>query len=257
MKLAGANENLAENLGLGKESSLKHTSGSAFDQTSNADWIAEVSHELRLPIANIKLLIETLLTGALEDEDTARKMLHKAQAEVIRLQSLVSGLLSVEQLAKAGYELPREWLFLETRAKYALESLAVMANQAKVNVKFVIVPNFKIFANPAQLDQVLLNLMENAIKFTPAGGTVTIASAAKEDAFTVSDTGIGMAQSEIPKIFQRFYRIDRLKSKGSTGLGLSIVKHILDLHGAKITVTSQEGAGSSFLLEFPVSQSTY
>jgi two-component system, OmpR family, phosphate regulon sensor histidine kinase PhoR len=97
----------------------------------------------------------------------------------------------------------------------------------------------------------LLNLIENSIKYTPGGGMITVVSEKREGCFSINDTGIGMPASEIPKIFQRFYRIDRSRSKGSTGLGLSIVKHILDAHGAKITVTSKEGKGSSFLLEFP------
>jgi len=223
------------------------------EHMTSADWIAEVSHELRLPIANIRLLIETLLNGALEDDETARKMLNRAHAEVKRLQSLVADLLAVEQLSTTSrYELlAKEWLSLEAKAKYAIESTATMARESGVNVRLAIAPGFRVFANSAQLDQVLLNLLENALKFTPSGGTVKITSRGEDGCFSVDDTGIGMAESEIPKIFQRFYRIDRTKSKGSTGLGLSIVKHILDSHGAKITVTSKQGKGSSFMLEFP------
>ncbi len=215
------------------------------------DWIAEASHELRLPVANIKLLVETLLNGALEDEHTARKMLNTVQTEIIRLQGLLSDLLSVEQLSKARYEQSRQWLLLESKVKYALASTAAMAASAGVNVILDIVPGFRVFANSDQLDQVLLNLLENAIKFTPTGGTVIIASGQKEGCFSVSDTGIGISACEIPKIFQRFYRIDRSRDKNSSGLGLSIVKQILDSHAAKITVTSKEGKGSTFLLEFP------
>ncbi len=222
------------------------------EHMTSADWTAEVSHELRLPIANIRLLIETLLGGALEDDETARKMLTRAHAEVKRLQALVTDLLSVEKLSTSRYDLlAKEWISLETAAKYAIESTITMASESGVKVHLAIQPDFKVFANPAQFDQILLNLVENALKFTPAGGTVTITSKEKPGCFSVDDTGIGMAETEIPKIFQRFYRIDRSKSKGSTGLGLSIVKHILDSHDAKITVTSKEGQGSSFLLEFP------
>ena len=222
------------------------------DYMTSADWIAEVSHELRLPIANIRLLVETLLNGALEDDETARQMLVRAQSEIKRLQSLVSGLLSVEQVSNSKYDLlSKEWLDFESRAKYAVETTGSMAKESGVNIRLAIKSDFRIFANAAQLDQILLNLLENAIKFTPAGGTVTISSRDKEGCFSVEDTGIGMTDSEIPKIFQRFYRIDRTRNKGSTGLGLSIVKHILDSHGAKITVTSKENVGTSFLLEFP------
>ncbi len=217
----------------------------------SADWIAEVSHELRLPIANIKLLIETLLGGALEDHSTATRMLTRAQSEVDRLQSLVADLLSVEQLAQARDEVNAEWLSLATRANYAIESTSKLAQEARVRVKTILSDHFRVYANSKQLDQVLLNLLENAIKFTPPEGTVTIRSGDRAGEFSVEDTGIGMPAQEIPKIFQRFYRIDRARSRGSTGLGLSIVKNIVDLHGAKITVNSQEGKGSIFKLEFP------
>jgi two-component system phosphate regulon sensor histidine kinase PhoR len=233
----------------------EHSNGTQNDRDglllNSADWIAEVSHELRLPIANIRLLIETLLNGALEDEQTARKMLVRAQGEVERLQSLVADLLSVEQLASARSEVQAEWLSFEARAKYAVESTAKLAKECGVKVQLKLSPNFKVYANSTQLDQVLLNLLENAIKFTPAKGSVTIRCGSKDGVFSVEDNGIGMPSQEIPKIFQRFYRIDRAKTRGSTGLGLSIVKHILDLHGAKITVNSEEGKGSVFLLEFP------
>jgi len=222
------------------------------EHMTSADWIAEVSHELRLPIANIRLLVETLLDGALEDGETARKMLNRAHSEVKRLQTLTTDLLAVEKLSTSRYELlSKEWLSLEARAKYAIESTAVLAKESGINVHLAIEPSFRVFANSAQFDQVLLNLLENALKFTPAKGTVTITSKGKSGCFSVDDTGIGMPESEIPKIFQRFYRIDRNRSKGSTGLGLSIVKHILDSHDAKIIVTSKEGKGSSFMLEFP------
>jgi two-component system, OmpR family, phosphate regulon sensor histidine kinase PhoR len=218
---------------------------------NSADWIAEVSHELRLPIANIKLLVETLLGGALEDQSTAVRMLERAQGEVERLQSLVNDLLSIEQLAHARDELQAEWLLLEPRAIYTVETTSAFAKEGAVRVELAIEPDFKVFANSEQFRQVLLNLVENAIKFTPKGGVVTIRSGPRPGVFAVEDTGIGIAQAEIPKIFQRFYRVDRARTRGSTGLGLSIVKNIVDLHGAKINVTSQEGIGSTFQLDFP------
>ncbi|CAN5616369.1 hypothetical protein BH10CYA1_BH10CYA1_13010 [soil metagenome] len=217
----------------------------------DADWIAEASHELRLPIANLKLLIETLLDGgALEDEATARRMLSRAKTEIDRLQSLVVNLLSVEQSASRR-EVSKLWVPLEARANYAVETTKKQAAEKSIRVDMRIEGGFYIYANPEQLDQVILNLVENAIKFTPEGGIVTVKSGSKPGTFSVEDTGIGMAAQEIPKIFQRFYRVDRAASRGSTGLGLSIVKHIAEVHDAKINVTSEEGRGSVFQLEFP------
>ncbi len=215
----------------------------------DANLIAEVSHELRLPIANLRLLVETLLAGASEDPETLRRMLTRAHQEIERLQNLVVNLLSAEQVASSLHQLKRRWVSLEERARYCAE--VVKPKAQAVGIELAIEPGWRIYANPEQLDQVLLNLVENAVKFTPPGGTVTIKSGPGPDGFSVVDTGIGMPEHEIPKIFKRFYRIDRAQSRGSTGLGLSIVKHIVDLHGAKISVQSEEGAGSTFQLEFP------
>lgn len=214
------------------------------------DWIAEASHELRLPIANLKLLVDTLLDGALYDEATAKVMLTRARQEVDRLHKLVVNLLSVEQ-AGASWEVQCNWIPLRLSARYAIDSTLQLAKGKNITVETRIEQDFSIYANAERLEQVMLNLVENALKFTPEGGKVTIRSGPQAGSFSVEDTGVGIAPLEIPKIFQRFYRVDRTKSRGSTGLGLSIVKHIADLHGAKITVTSQIGVGSVFMLEFP------
>lgn len=213
--------------------------------------IAEVSHELRLPIANLKLLVETLLDGASDDPESLRRMLVRANEEVERLQSLVKNLLSVEQVASTLHGHQCGWVPFAERARYCADSLADQARSKGVKIEVVVDSLWRIYANPEQLDQVLLNLVENAVKFTPKGGVVTIESGPNPGSFTVADTGIGISAHEIPKIFQRFYRIDRPQSRGSTGLGLSIVKHIADLHGAKINVLSEEGRGSTFQLDFP------
>jgi len=177
-------------------------------------------------------------------------MLDRAKQECDRLQSLVNDLLSVEKLSETRDEVSREWVDLQNRAQYAADSTQKLAKAGAVTVLIDVQPQFRVYANAEQIDQVLLNLLENAIKFTPESGVVTIKSGAP-GCFSVSDTGIGMNESEIPKIFARFYRIDRSRSRGSTGLGLSIVKHIVDLHDAKINVQSKEGEGSTFTLEFP------
>lgn len=217
----------------------------------SADWIAEVSHELRLPIANLRLLVETLLDGAMDDPQTAKRMLVRAKGEVDRLQSLVVDLLMVEQVAASRKEVHCQWISLQECSTYAIESTAKMAAEKKIEIVTKIESGYQIYVNPEMVNQVLLNLLENAIKFTSAGGSVTVGSGPGAGSLHISDTGLGMPAAEIPKIFERFYRIDRAQSRGSTGLGLSIVKHIADLHGAKINVTSQEGVGSTFTLEFP------
>ncbi|MBX3154309.1 hypothetical protein KF728_29425 [Candidatus Obscuribacterales bacterium] len=216
----------------------------------DSDWIAEVSHELRLPIANIKLLVETLLDGAHEDPATAVRMLERTRQEVERLEALVADLISIEEVADNRDNVKKRMTPLSDAARYAMESVSKTAAKKNISVKSEIAPGFHVNANPDQLNQVMLNLVENAVKYTPAGGEVVIRSGAR-GSFSVSDTGLGIAASEIPKIFKRFYRVDRTRAPGSTGLGLSIVKHIADMHGAKISVQSEESKGSTFILLFP------
>lgn len=214
-------------------------------------WIAEASHELRLPLANIKLLVETLLDGAVEDPDTAVRMLKRTQREVERLESLVVDLLSQEEVAARRDDVKRQVVPLKESVEYAIESTRSIAARKNIEVISKVDDAFKVNANPDQLRQVVLNLVENAIKYTPDKGQVWITQGKNPGTFEVKDTGIGIPEQDHQKIFKRFYRVDRTKSPGSTGLGLSIVKHIADLHDAKITVKSEVGAGSSFTLEFP------
>jgi len=232
------------------------TSGAAETPTRelvrDSDWIAEVSHELRLPIANIKLLVETLLDGAHEDTVTALRMLERAKHEVERLEALVADLISIEEVGGNRDNVKKKPTLLADSARYASESVSKIAAKKNTVVITEISPGFTVNANPDQLNQVMLNLVENAVKYTPADGKVVIRSGPDPGCFSVSDTGIGIAQSEIPKIFKRFYRVDRTRAPGSTGLGLSIVKHIADLHGAKITVQTNEPNGSIFHFRFPV-----
>jgi two-component system phosphate regulon sensor histidine kinase PhoR len=217
----------------------------------DSDWIAEVSHELRLPIANIKLLVETLLDGAHEDTVTALRMLERAKHEVERLEALVGDLISIEEVGGNRDNVKKKPTLLADAARYASESVSKLAASKNTVVVTEIAPGFTVNGNADQLNQVMLNLVENAVKYTPADGRVLIQSGLP-GSFSVSDTGIGIPASEIPKIFKRFYRVDRTRAPGSTGLGLSIVKHIADLHGAKITVQPNEPHGSTFILKFPV-----
>jgi len=215
------------------------------------NFIAEVSHELRLPLANIKLLVETLLDGAVEDPVMARHMLGRAREEVQRLQYLVTDLLSHEKLKGPRLDMTFERVRIYERALYAIETTRDLAVGKKVTVTLAVPESFELRCDLDQINQVLVNLVENAVKFTPPGGKVTIRAGGSPPLLEVEDTGIGIAEAEIPKIFQRFYRVDRGRTRGSTGLGLSIVKHIVDLHGAKIAVTSKEGQGTKFSIEFP------
>lgn len=213
--------------------------------------VAEAAHELRLPIANIKLLVETLLDGALDEREVCKRMLKRIYQETDRLQALVSDLLALEQVSERRHDLKCEWQSLKERAEYALESVRKQAVEKSIRIGVEVPHSQLIFANKSQLDQVLLNLLENAVKFTNPGGSVVVRGGDRHGKFSVEDTGIGMPENEIPKIFSKFYRIEKSASRTGTGLGLSIVRQVVELHGAKISVKSQEGQGSCFELEFP------
>lgn len=218
------------------------------DNERGFDWIAEVSHELRLPLANIKLLVETLLNGALEEPATARRMLTRADEEVTRLQHLVSDLLSHEKVNSLMGT--RSAVDAGTAVALALETARPLAQARGIEIVLELEDGVVYSADPEQIQQILINLLENAIKFTDAGGHVTVRAGRSPLTLEVEDDGIGMSESEIPKIFERFYRVDRSKTRGSTGLGLTIVRHIVELHGAKIQVFSKEGQGSRFTITF-------
>lgn len=213
--------------------------------------VAEAAHELRLPIANIKLLVETLLDGALDEREVCKRMLKRIYQETDRLQALVSDLLALEQVSERRHDLKCEWLPFKERVEYSAESVRKQAQEKSISISIEVSQNQLIFANKGQLDQVLLNLLENAVKFSNTGGKVIVRGSEKHGKFSVEDSGIGMPESEIPKIFSKFYRIEKSASRKGTGLGLSIVRQVVDLHGAKISVKSEEGAGSCFELEFP------
>lgn len=238
------------------ETGIETQSNSADNPREASFVVAEAAHELRLPIANIKLLVETLLDGALDEREVCKRMLKRVYQEVGRLEALVQDLLALEQVAERRRDLHCEWLLLKERALYALESVRKQAGEKSINIELAIDEKQMIYANQGQLDQVFLNLLENAVKFTGEGGWIKITSSG-HGAFVIEDSGIGMPEAEIPKVFSRFYRIDKSHAKGGTGLGLSIVKQVLDLHGAKISVKSQEGVGSRFELEFPSPRSAF
>ncbi len=224
------------------------------------DFVANVSHELRTPISSIKGYAETLLEGALDDKDNAREFIGIILQDSNRLASLIDDLLDLSRIESGKMKmafLPQDAASLIKRA------VAIMENQAKVKsiaLKFDLLFGLpKIKADEARFSQVMINLLDNAIKYTPEGGSVTVAAKAVNDTLQidVSDTGIGIEGNDIPRIFERFYRVDKARSRelGGTGLGLSIVKHIVQAHGGQVWVVSEFGKGSTFSFTIPLASS--
>ncbi len=216
------------------------------------ETVWEMSHELRRPITNIKTLAESLLLGAKNDPEMLNKFLEQINGEVNRLAKLVNDLLNISKIKSGKLSQAKKKINLKTKADDAIKLLQPIADRNKIKITNELLNEYEIFADPEQVDHVIQNLIENAIKYSPEGANVFIRPGPTVGSFKIDDTGIGIAPNEISKIFERFYRIDRTKAKGSSGLGLSIVKNVIDLHGGKIEVKSEPGKGSSFIIYLPI-----
>lgn len=220
------------------------------------DFVANVSHELRTPLTSIRAVAETLQQSPPADRQVADRFLGMIIAESERLTRISDDLLT---LTAAESRPPSMELFdFGALVEVVANRLQKQAEQSKVSLACTTSKELYIFANPDQLEQVVLNLIDNAIKYTQTGGTVTVTANTSSDdiTLTVKDTGIGIMQSDLPRIFERFYRVDKARSRetGGTGLGLSIVKHITEAHGGCITVESMYNEGSVFIVTLPLAK---
>ncbi|MBF0485717.1 MAG: HAMP domain-containing protein [Candidatus Omnitrophica bacterium] len=220
------------------------------------DFVANVSHELRTPVSSIKGYAETLLEGAWDDKKNAREFLEIIQQNSDRLAHLINDLLDLSKIESGKMDfvlMPVELKGIVSRCLGVLEkTFHGKKQQVTVNIP-ASCP--RVMADEARLSQVILNLLDNAVKYTPEGGGIKV-TAVLEGKFLrvdVEDTGVGIPEKDIPRIFERFYRVDKARSRdlGGTGLGLSIVKHIVLAHGGEVRVRSQVGAGSTFSFTIP------
>ncbi|MBG9590052.1 two-component system histidine kinase PnpS [Cytobacillus firmus] len=220
------------------------------------DFVANVSHELKTPITSIKGFSETLLDGAMENKQTLNDFLNIILKESDRLQSLIQELLDLSKIEKQGFSLSIQQLDL---ADVLEDVVAIMKGKA---AEKEIVLEFKREDKPVyiegdvhRLKQVFINIISNAISYTPNQGVVYISSAktSRTVLTEIRDTGIGIEAGEIPRIFERFYRVDKARSRnsGGTGLGLAIVKHLVEAHKGTISVKSEVGKGTAFIIELP------
>ncbi|HEX9016946.1 MAG TPA: ATP-binding protein, partial [Chloroflexota bacterium] len=193
------------------------------------DFIANVSHELRTPLASLKAVVETLEEGAIEDHEAARDFLAKMHGEVDGLAQLVSELLELSRIESGQASLRIEPTAVDGLVRQSVERLLAQAERAGLAIGVDLPLEIPAVAADSQrVQQLLLNLIHNAIKFTPAGGRIPVAARPDGDdvVFTVSDTGVGIPEEDLTRIFERFYKTDRSRSAGGTGLGLAIAKHI-------------------------------
>ncbi len=222
-------------------------------ETIRRDFVANVSHELRTPLASIRAMTETLQDGALQDPSVAYHFLATINNEAQRLTRISEDLLILSQ---AESRQPEKARFLLTgMIQEAVLRFQPQAEKAGITLSASLPDNLEVYANHDQIEQVIVNLVDNALKYTPSGGKacVTAENLDKQVAIYVSDTGIGILSQDLPRIFERFYRVDKARSRqsGGTGLGLSIVKHIVEAHGGQVTVKSLYGNGSTFTFTLP------
>ena len=218
-------------------------------QTTRRELIGNISHEFRTPLAGIKAMVETLRDGAVDDKKVARDFLTRMDDEVERLTQIVAELTEFSRIETGKAELSLEPVNLNLLIEEVIIQLnhQVERQQLSVDKKFA-ADLRSVQADKERVRQVVVNLIHNAIKFTSPGGKITVATQAHGGSVTVdiSDTGIGIAKNDLPHIFERFYKVDRARSGGGTGMGLAIAKHVVEAHGGKIRVQSEEGKGSTF-----------
>jgi len=219
-----------------------------------AEFVANASHELRTPLTAIKGYLETIED---EDPETQRRFIQVIRRNVERMSNLVSDLLLLSRLESPEPQLRMEMVDLFELVGDVVKLVERAAKEKGIKLKVDVKPGTALLGDPFLLEQMLLNLLDNAVKYTERGEVSLTAEAGDDQVkIRVSDTGIGIPSEHLPRIFERFYRVDKARSRelGGTGLGLSIVKHIVQLHGGRIEVTSQPGRGSTFTVLLPSSR---
>jgi two-component system phosphate regulon sensor histidine kinase PhoR len=216
------------------------------------EFLGNMYHELKTPIFNIQGYISTLLEGGLEDQSVNRQYLENTDKNISRLISIVTDLESISELESGVQKLNLKKLNIKKLFEESFELNAILAKKSDVKLKFAKKPDkpINVMADKKRILHVINNLIINSIKYGRKNGTTTVDFLDMGDTILVevSDNGIGIPKKDIPRIFERFYRVDKSHSSklGGTGLGLSIVKHIIEAHGQKITVSSKLDEGTSF-----------
>lgn len=217
------------------------------------EYLGNVSHELKTPLFNVQGYVSTLLDGAYEDEQLLIEYLKKADKNIERMMSIIDDLETISQLESGAMILDYETFDIEQVIQEVFEQMELSAQ--KKNIQFHLIKDneyyYLVYADKFRIRQVLINLLSNSIKYGKENGHTTVYLKKSDDnkvIVTVSDDGIGIEEKHLPRIFERFYRVDKGRSReqGGTGLGLAIVKHIIEAHKQSISVKSQVGKGTSF-----------
>jgi two-component system phosphate regulon sensor histidine kinase PhoR len=221
------------------------------------EFLSNVSHEIRTPLTAILAFVETLEGGAIDDQEATRRFLPIIRKNALRMHDLIDDILELSAIEAGNVQVRGEKLMLQPAVDDVLSSLASKADAMDVVVTNDVGEDVRVYADARRLEQMLTNLVDNAIKFNRKGGTVSVKSEQSpdrgRDRIIVEDTGEGIPAHHLERLFERFYRVDRARSreKGGTGLGLAIVKHLALLHDGEISVSSEVGKGSVFTIQLP------
>lgn len=218
------------------------------------EFLSNVSHELRTPLTSIIAFVETLESGATDDTESCQRFLSIIRKNASRMQGLIDDILELTAIEGGNVQLRVAAVELHELVEDVSATLAAKAAAQNVRLENRVDPEVTVYADARRLEQMLTNLIDNAIKFSREHGTVVIShESGTRDRILVQDNGDGISAQHLERVFERFYRIDRARSRdlGGTGLGLAIVKHIALLHGGEVTVTSELGKGSTFTIHLP------
>ena len=218
------------------------------------EFLSNVSHELRTPLTAIIAFVETLENGAIEDRESCQRFLSIIRKNASRMHGLIDDILELTSIEGGNVQLRAAPVELHPLVQDVCASLTAKASAQNVTLKNNVSPEAMVHADARRLEQMLTNLIDNGIKFSREHGTVTIShEPGPRDKILVQDNGDGIPTQHLERLFERFYRVDRARSRdmGGTGLGLAIVKHLALLHGGEVTVTSELGKGSTFTIHLP------
>lgn len=218
------------------------------------EFLSNVSHELRTPLTSIIAFVETLESGAKEDPESCQRFLSIIRKNALRMHTLIDDILDLTAIESGNVELRAAPVNLHELVDDVCASLPNQASAGNVTLRNDVPPRTLVYADARRLEQMLTNLVDNGIKFSRENGTVSISyRSGARDEILVQDNGDGIPAQHLERLFERFYRVDRARSRelGGTGLGLAIVKHLALLHGAEVTVDSQLGKGSTFTIHLP------
>jgi two-component system, OmpR family, phosphate regulon sensor histidine kinase PhoR len=229
-------------------------------ETVRRDFVANVSHDLRTPIASLKALVDTLLAGALEDETVARDFLSRMEVEVDDLARLVEELLELSRAESRRIELHQIPADIGNLLRRVAARLQTHAEPKSITFRTSVPEDLpRAFIDPERIEQVLVNLMHNAIKFSPEASEIRLAARQDEDdlEISVSDSGPGIPPDELDRVFERFYKTEKSRSDTGSGLGLAIARHLVQLHGGRIWAESEPRGGTTFRLTVQVAPDDY